>query len=236
MINRVLKVRHNRRQAFTLVEIIVVLVILAIIAAVTIPALTGYIKRSRREKYCEEAHYALVACQSVITEYYGTGHVAGNGTVNQAGQTGGGGSGGDIRWDTGAGAKNTAEDVAWGDKVLTLFDRDRSNEPYLLIFGTGRANSGLDESACYSIYYIGYVADENAPAVFYINGEWRYKYPTDSPAAIKKIKNVNYIVSDDGNIPIQYYVVSNKTKIPDNFWTGNNSKTLWGHSEGHFGH
>lgn len=233
---RIIVRKHKNRQAFTVIELIVVLVILAILAAAVIPALTGYIKRSRREKYLDSAHYALTACQSVIAEYYATGHVAGNGVVNQSGQTGGGGSGGDLRWDVGEGTNATEDEKKWGEKVLQLFDRDRSNEPYLLIFGTGRANSGLDESSAYKVYYLAYVADEKAPAVYYINGEWRYKYPTENPAVITKAGGVNYLKTPEGNIPIQYYVVSNKTGIQDNFWTGNNSKTLLGHSEGHFGY
>ncbi len=47
MFKRINKSRHKGRQAFTLVELIVVLVVLAVIAAITVPALVGYIKRLR---------------------------------------------------------------------------------------------------------------------------------------------------------------------------------------------
>ncbi len=238
MFRRISKTKHKSRQAFTLVELIVVLVILAVLAAMLVPALTGYIKKAKKEKYYEEAHYALVACQSIIVEYYGVGNVAGNGTANQSGQQGGGGSGGDLRWDTGKNARNTPEEQAWGEKVLALLDRDRTTEPYLLIFGTGRANSGLDNSDAYTVYYIAYVANANAPAIFYINGEWRFQYPTDSPAVMRKQNGINYIITDDGinnnDIPIQYYVVSNKTNINDNFWTSTDSRSLRSHCEPHF--
>ena len=54
MFRRIRKTDHKCRQAFTLVELIVVLVILAVIAAALIPALTGYIKQARRAKYIQE--------------------------------------------------------------------------------------------------------------------------------------------------------------------------------------
>ena len=239
MLKRVKK-RHKGRQAFTLVELLVVLVILAVLAAAIVPVLTGYIKRAKRDKNDEAAHYALVACQSVIVEYYGKGNIATNGTVNQQGQQGGGGSGGDLRWDESDGANNTAEDVEWGNKVLALFDRDRSTEPYILVFGTGRANSVEDTSDAYKVYYIAYVETKDSPAIFYINGEWRYEYPTDSPAVMRKSNNINYIITNDGipnnDIPIQYYVVSQNTGIKDNFWTSSDPRSLKSHSAGHNGY
>lgn len=231
VLRRIDKSSADSKRAFTLVELIVVLVILAVIAAMLVPALTGYIKRSKKEKYTETVHYALTAAQSVMVEYYGTGHIAQAGIANQTGQTGGGGSGGDQRWDIGKGAKNEDWQREWGERVLALMDRDRTNEPYLFIFGCGRPDSGLDESQLYTVYYVAYVEDENSPAVFYLNGTWRYTYPTASPAAIVKHGKVNYLVTPNGEIPLQLYVVSNRTNIADNFWTSNNRNSLWGHSE-----
>ena len=51
MFKRIAKTKHKSRQAFTLVELIVVLVILAVLAAMLVPALTGYIKKTKKEKY-----------------------------------------------------------------------------------------------------------------------------------------------------------------------------------------
>ena len=67
MLKRVSKTKHKSRQAFTLVELIIVLVILAVIAAMLVPALTGYIDRTRKEKYYTNAHYALTAAQATIS-------------------------------------------------------------------------------------------------------------------------------------------------------------------------
>ena len=60
------KTKHKSRQAFTLVELIVVLVVLAIIAAITIPALTGYIKKTKKENL-ERAIKAFDTANAKIT-------------------------------------------------------------------------------------------------------------------------------------------------------------------------
>ena len=243
MLKRMTKTKHKSRQAFTLVELIVVLVILAVIAAMLVPSLIGFIKRAKRDKNDEMAHYALVACQSVILEYYGQGNIAENGIANKPKQTGGGGSAGDIRWDIGAGTNATEDQKMWGEEVLRLFDRTRDDEPYLLIFGTGRPNTpGVSNNDVYTVYYIAYIEDKNSPAVFFIDGKWQYTYPTDKPASISK-KNegtsddpnwINYMKTDHGNVALQFYVVSNNTEIADNFWTSSDKRSLKSHSEPYF--
>ena len=70
MLKRVKKC-HKSRQAFTLVELIVVLVILAVIAGMIVPALIGYIQKSRLAKAYYEADEYRVAIQAVVSEYYG---------------------------------------------------------------------------------------------------------------------------------------------------------------------
>lgn len=62
-------------KGFTLVEIIVVLVILAILAAAMIPALTGYIEKSRQKTAVSEARSVLTALQTVASEEYAKGTV-----------------------------------------------------------------------------------------------------------------------------------------------------------------
>ena len=53
MLKQVRKTHNRSKHSFTLVELIVVLVILAVLAAMLVPALTGYIKRTKKEKYIE---------------------------------------------------------------------------------------------------------------------------------------------------------------------------------------
>lgn len=60
------------RGGFTLVELIVVLVILAILAALLIPALTGYIDKSKKRQVIAETRMLHQAIQTVVSENYGS--------------------------------------------------------------------------------------------------------------------------------------------------------------------
>ncbi len=65
------KIRQNSKKGFTLVELIVVLVILAVMAAMLVPALTGYIDEARKKKDYNAASEVLTAAQSAVARYYG---------------------------------------------------------------------------------------------------------------------------------------------------------------------
>jgi type IV pilus assembly protein PilA len=58
MMTRSIKSRHKSRQAFTLVEL---LVVLAVLAGVLIPSLLGYIRRARMMNNVEMANAYRVA-------------------------------------------------------------------------------------------------------------------------------------------------------------------------------
>lgn len=67
MLNRLKK---NDKKGFTLVELIVVLIILAILAALLIPALTGYIDKAKEKQITAETRQIVMAAQTLLDEEY----------------------------------------------------------------------------------------------------------------------------------------------------------------------
>lgn len=235
MLKRTMKNRHKSRQAFTLVELIVVLVILAVLSAALVPALVGYIKRARRARYIQKADEARIAAQATLAEFYAYY----SGDLSEA-------------LDSSA---NTAQNVNWwkgdltdyGDEVLELmgYGRDQSEgEPYIMVIGVGHDEAaGLTEVQKNTVYYVGYIEELGDPALFYVDGKWSYQWPRDSGDLImtgdKKGMNRNVLVTDEGEIPLRFYVICNQRgddKIwLDKDWT-KDKNTLEGNSEGHHGY
>jgi prepilin-type N-terminal cleavage/methylation domain-containing protein len=67
MIKKLQKLKN--KQAFTLIEIIVVLVILAILVAIALPVMFGYVEEARAKSMAQEVRVGLVAAQWVVSEY-----------------------------------------------------------------------------------------------------------------------------------------------------------------------
>jgi prepilin-type N-terminal cleavage/methylation domain-containing protein len=64
---------HRRTSGFTLVEVIVVIVIIAILAAIGVPALTGYIDKAQDKKWEIQARDFAQAMRSVYADAYADG-------------------------------------------------------------------------------------------------------------------------------------------------------------------
>ena len=232
MVKRVRKYRSTIRQAFTLTEIIVVLLVIALLAAILVPALTGYIKKAKREKQVETTYTAREAAQAVMTELYGLAD--GNAMTTQTTD------GNNVIWYTG-------DDQNWGDKVLELMDRgrgDANNEPYIFIVGVGshKPEAGMTLDQQYTVYYVALVEERDSPAIFYINGNFFYGYPRRDNGSVMRTKKFggldfrNTIVYGGADIPVQFFIISNRTGLDpnnSNFWTGSDSRSLYSHSDGY---
>lgn len=67
---------RNKKRGFTLAELIVVLVILAVLAALLVPALTGYIDKAKKNQVIAETRMLTQAVQTELSSLYATDEFA----------------------------------------------------------------------------------------------------------------------------------------------------------------
>jgi prepilin-type N-terminal cleavage/methylation domain-containing protein len=106
----------SSRGGFTLVEVIVVIVIIAILAAIGVPALTGYIDKAQDRTYIAEARDYFTALRTVIDEAYANGEFQNEASRNY------------IKNDKYyINTYNTFNGKAWNLEVLSKYSKGDSN-------------------------------------------------------------------------------------------------------------
>ena len=76
------RLKQNKNSGFTLVEVIVVIVIIGMLAALTVPAFTGYLERAKEKKAMSECTQSVISAQTISKEMYETGQGKINGNPN----------------------------------------------------------------------------------------------------------------------------------------------------------
>ncbi|MBO4449195.1 MAG: type II secretion system protein [Clostridiales bacterium] len=213
MLKRIRKTNHKCRQAFTLTELIVVLVILAVLAAMLVPALTGYIDRAKQKKDINEAQACLVAAQAALTEAYAKGSKT------------------DIKANRNVAGIDKSKVNDYGDancvnsdfakNVLNYVDK----EPYIFLVATGNCNNSdiVSEHDMYIVYYACYVPEKDARPYYYYNGAWTTENGANVNAIVKNEKAKSNTLN---NLPIQYYIIANKDKRS---LQGLSDSSFWGY-------
>lgn len=116
-----MKRRNERQKGFTLIELLVVLIVIAVLAAVTVPALTGYLDDAREKKAVSEAQvcvtaateWAAVQRTALISQAYQT-NKSFEDAYNAAGNT--------AKWSNDYAALNTAAPTVTGTPALAEGD------------------------------------------------------------------------------------------------------------------
>ncbi|MCR4928861.1 MAG: hypothetical protein K5988_02570 [Lachnospiraceae bacterium] len=79
----------------------------------------------------------------------------------------------------------------------------------------------------YTVYYACYVKEKDSVPYYYYNGNWSKANPTNIDVIKKDTsKKTNKLITDNGEIYVQYYILSNKDNLS---LVGLQDNTFWGY-------